>query len=76
MVDILFCGVDEMVGEKVVRGEEGKSIMDWTDDNQEYFLGDPKPVYPIPPNGFRPSKLASPASRKFLHLSPDDIDLT
>ena len=31
---------------------------------QEYFLGHPKPVYPRPPNGFRPSEVGALGSCK------------
>ena len=39
---------------------------------QEYFLGDPKPVYPMPPNGFRPSKIAALANCKLARDCDED----
>ncbi|ORX41001.1 polynucleotide kinase 3 phosphatase-domain-containing protein [Kockovaella imperatae] len=45
---------------------------------EEYFLGDPRPVYPMPPNGFRPAKVGSlvpPVVPSHTPIARDDLEI-
>lgn len=59
-------GVERGIAVPHPRGEHIGRVRNIANE-QEHFLSHPRPVFPEPPNGFLPSRLASLATRTFIH---------